>query len=212
MCSSELCLGYVFLLIGIGFSILVFFLLKYRRALLRKDLQISAESLWKKLSYLELDKSISKSNIIFGVWQDKSATVPQLIFKNANDEIIGQVEYHLTARAYEISLGNQIFRIEIPLTWQGMTANLKSSDGKTLATFKRKSLSLGSHKFFIQNIGELTAKYFFFKRLQPIQYFHDGKHIGSTYQISSIRRVGRVGIFPAEYSLPVKVFIIVMGS
>lgn len=212
MCSSEFCLGYLLVLIVISFSIFLFFLLKYRKVLLRKDLQISASDLREKLSYLGLDKIISQSDIIFGVWQDKSAMVPQLIIKNINDEIIGHVEYHLGTRKYEMRIGNEIFRIEIPLTWGGMTANLKSSEGETLATFKRKSLSLASHKFLIHNIGELTAKYFFFNRRQPIEYYNKEKLIGATYQISSFRRVGRVGFFPSEYSLPVRVFILVMGS
>ena len=208
MCRTEACLGYLFLTVIFGYAILIFGFLKSRKHLNAKDLQINSEQIWQMRPRFVLSRNISKSDMIFGVWRDKTATISELVVKNSFDKIIGVVEHRWGSREYRIVLGDQIFRVELPLIWGGVVANLVSEDGKIQAIYERKSLSLVNHKFTIINSGELKSKRSLFRLRQSIEYSLNEKFVGMTYQISPFRKIGRVGFFQLNDPLPIKIFIL----
>lgn len=208
MCSSESCLGYLLLMVILGFSVLIFFLIKYRKYLQDKDLQISAEQIWKMRPDIILNRNISKADMIFGVWQDKTASVTELVVKNSNDEVVGVVEHHMGSREYRILMGEQIFRVELPVNWGRSIAHLVSNDGKIQATYERKSFSMREHKYSILNFGELKSKRSLLSLRQSIEYFQNEKFMAMTCQISSFRKIGRVGFFSLDYPLQIRIFIL----
>lgn len=210
MCTNEACLGYLLLAIIVFFTVLIIVLIKLSKSMQAKDLKISADQIWKNRPQSLFDKNVLQSNMIFGIStsSEKSATLSQLVVKNGNDEIIGYVDHTWGSRQYLISIGQQKYRVELPLNWSGAVAHLISSEGKVLATYERKSLGPWNHQYSILDIGVLKSNRPIFTLKHSIEYFLDEKFYCMTSQISAYRKMGRVGYFHLDCPLPVKIFIL----
>ena len=98
MSDNEVVLGIFFLVIVIGFVILIFFLVKNRSSLLENNLKITSNEIWSNISEQTVKLNFLKSNLLFGIWQDVSATSLCMIVKDINDQIVGRIICPIASR------------------------------------------------------------------------------------------------------------------
>ena len=212
MCYSESCLGYMLIFIFLFFSFLIYFLLKFRKKILSSDLKISADGLWNDFSLSFPQKVFNQNELIFSIWQDKTAATSLLLIKNYLDEVVGEVEFPIGAREYRIFTGGQVYKIVVNLTWGGTNLSLFSPDEKELARLERRSFSPMKHRILISGTGCFTSKQPLFNLKAPIVYTMNKNILAGTCFISPTRRIGRMGCFGKEVNLPIKIFILSMTS
>lgn len=212
MCTTEACLGYFLISIILFFTVLIFGLLKFRKKQLKEDLSMSSSYLWNESGSNFFKDRFKPEDFLFSVWQDKSSSMSFVAVKNFNDELIGRVEFPIGAREYKMYIGDQLFRIVVNLVWGGTSLSLYSPDNKELARLERKSLSPMKHKIDILDLGSLQSSQPIFSLIAPITYSFKGNPIAMTRFISPVRRVGRMGCFSKEISLPIKLFVLCMTS
>lgn len=212
MCSSASCLGYLLLFLAIFFALFIYFLLKARAKLLKHDLEIQGDQLWKEFILRCSQKGFRHDRFIFSVWQDKTATISTLLVKDHVSEIVGKVEFPMGAREYRVLIEEEFYTIVVNLTWGGANLSLVSADGREVAQLKRNSFSPMKHTIVIPGLGELTSQQPMFDLKAPIVYSLNKVPVAETRLISSARRVGRMGCFSDEISLPVQIFVLSMTS
>lgn len=212
MCTNQNCFGYFSVFVVLFFAFLIYALLKTRKALLKKDLNRSANLLWPNINLNFPNSELKKQDLIFSVWQDRSATMSFQLIKNHLDEVIGRVEYPLGAREYKLIISDQEYRIVVNLTFGGTDLSLYSSDNHELARIQRKSFQPMKHTITINGFGVLKSEQPRFSLKSPIKYLFNGNLSAYTQFVSPLRRVGRVGCFSNVISLPVRIFILAMTS
>ena len=208
MCNSEACLGYLLLIVVSFFSIFIFLLIKMRKNLLNKDLKISAEQLWQDFNMHFVANELKRNDFIYSIWQDKTVRIPMLLIKNQFEEEIGRVEFPFGARGYQIVIQGIIYKVVVNLTWGGDKIVLLSPEGNELARLERKAFNPRKHVFIIANFGRIESSLPHFDLRMPITYVLNGKPTAFTRSISAMRKIGRVGHFSSEITLPVKFFIL----
>ncbi len=207
MCSDETCLGYLLLGVLVGFALLIYFLLQYRRKFLAQNLQLPADQIWNSVASSALRFGGLRTELIYGIWQDKTTTVSKLVLKNSIGDAIGFIEYPLASTEFKLVLGDEAYTIEYPPLLR-RTAYLKKMDGTRLATFQKEPFSILKHRFSISDIGVITSKRPFFNFRVPFDYYHDEKIIGTVQKISSTREIGQLALLPLNYPRPVRIFIL----
>lgn len=210
MCNNATCLGYLLLVILLGFSILIYFLLRNRKKFLAENLQLIPDQVYKTVSQRAGLLGFSKSHLIYGIYQDKTMTIKQVVVKDFNGDEIGSIENYLGVRKTDIIIGNERHQIEYPLTWR-KSALLKNAKGELLATYERLPFSLRKHKFIIPNIGTIISQSPPFDFRYPFNYELNGKVIGITQQVAT-RVVGSIVLFPVAYPLNIKIFILAINA
>lgn len=212
MCSNEACLGYLLIFIVLFFAVLIFVITKIRKFVLASDLKISAETLWNDFQLCFPDKLYKQKDFLFSIWQDKSATQSRLIIKNHLDLVVGEVDFPIGAREYTVFILDQIYKINVNQTWSGRSLSLLSRDGKELAHLERKSFSPRTNHITVPGLGRLTSTQPIFQLKAPITYSRDELKMAATCFVSAVRRIGRMGCFSDEISLPIRIFILSMTS
>jgi hypothetical protein len=209
MHSNEAFLGYLLIAIIAGFASLIFLLLKYRRRFLEGNLLLTADQVWPKLSNRAEKSHFARSDLLFGIWQDGSATTPLMIVKNARSKIVGRVEFLMVGRSIKISTEGQIFEIALPLTWR-RTANLKAeNESHQLASYEKIGW-LTKQKFEIPGYGTLIAERPSFSLLNIVEYRLNNILVGTAQEFSKTRKDCRIIILPSTLPLAVRIFIMTM--
>lgn len=209
MCSDQACLGYTLLAIIAGFAGLIFFLLKYRKRFLEANLQITAEQVWSEVVNRGYKANFSKSDLLFGVWQDRSSTETSLVVKNHKNEVVGRVDFPLGIRKFKISVGQEIFDVEFPLTWR-RTAHLRAANSKLILASYFKINIFGKHQFKIPNYGTIMAKRPNLSQRLIFEYGLNNILIGASQEISPRQQIGRIIILPSNMPLQLKIFILAL--
>jgi hypothetical protein len=207
MCNNETCLGYLLLAIIIAFSFLICFLLKYRKKNLAENLLITSEKIWEIVAQKAAQNGFVKSDLIYGIWQDKTASIIELVVKDSNSDLLTHLEYPMGVRKHKFIIGNEIYLIEFPLTWK-RTAFLKKQDGTVLATFTKGAFSIFKHQFVVNSVGVLISKRSKIDLKSSFDYYLQEKLVGSTLSISSKRGIGHIALLPGEFPMPVRLFIL----
>ena len=207
MCTDQNCLGFLFIAVLVFFAGFIYWLLKYRKDFLEKNLLLTADQVWEVVSDRAAKLNFLKSDLLFGVRQDKSASTSILLVKNHKDEIVGRVEYLLATRKIKIFAGEKAFEVDFPLTWN-RSANLRAFNEPSVLASYLKLTMFGKHQFGIPQFGKLVSER---PGLSPqiiFNYRSEQKLIGTAQEISSRKTVGRLVILPASIPLPVRIFIL----
>lgn len=212
MCNSEKCLGLAFLIIILFFFSFILLLLKLRKSQLERDLQISGDRLWQQWNAHFSNQTFNQFEMFFSIWQDASPTTASLLIKSYKNEIVAKIEFPIGSRQYKMIIGDQIFRIVANFTWEGTNLSLISSDGVELAKLRRPPLRPLMHTVNILDYGILNSNQQLFNPRMLINYTMNERVLASTQLIALTRKIGRVGCFSNELSLPVKIFILSMTS
>lgn len=207
MCSSDYCLLFYLFLILIGFAVLIYFLLKKRDSLLREYLEFNADQAWDSVKKNLVPINLSKSHLLFGVWQDASATALNLIVKDSKNQIVGEIFKPMGSREQKITINGQIFLIEFPLTWN-RTAILYAPNGSKVLARYRKTSWLNRHEFEVSNFGVLKSQWPGHNFKAHYNYKLNDKLVGTCQNISATRQMGRLLVFPSDLPLEVRLFIL----
>lgn len=207
MCSSDNCLLTYFFLILIGFAFLIYFLLKKRESLQKEYLEFTADQAWDSVKKNLAPENLSKSNLLFGVWQDASATTMSLIVKDSKNHLIGQIFKPMGTRKQKIKIKDQIYLVEFPLTWN-RTAILYSPNGTEILAKYRKTSWLNRHEYEVTGYGVLNSQRPVHNFKACFNYKLNDKIIGTCQNISSTYQKGRLMVFPLDIPLEVRLFIL----
>lgn len=209
MCRDQTCLAYVLLLLITGFAGLVLLLLRVRKKLLVQNLAVTADEVWTEFTHRSPSANFPKSDLIFGVWQDTSSPSPMMVIKDYQNEIVASVEFTFASRSLNILIGQEVFQVEFPLTWK-RSAHLRSVGNESvLATYQQLGF-FGQHKFEIPHYGTLVCERNGFDLRLRRSYRLNQMLIGTTEELSSLRKIGRLAVFPSTLALPLRIFMLVV--
>lgn len=99
MSNNDVYLGFCFLFVVLGFSGLIYFLLKYRTKFLAKNLQLKAIDVWPEIQEKALCSGLGPQDLLYGIWQDRKdkkdswQSVGELIIKDSQSQIISSIPY-----------------------------------------------------------------------------------------------------------------------
>ncbi len=208
MCSGSECIGYLFFAAVIGFALIIFFGLRYGKAFLARNLTLTVDRVWVRVADRATKLRLAKTNLLYGIWLESSATESRLLVRNADNVDCGRVDYTIGRRQYGLSVGENRFFIVFPLTWK-RTAFLKAEGSETvLASYSRTGI-FGKHVFDIPDYGSLISERPRIDLQLAYNYRLGGREVAATVQeISPWQQVGRLGLLPSELPLAVRIFIL----
>lgn len=207
MCYGEACFGYMLIVVIIGFAGLIYLSLKSRKSFLEENVQLTADQIWKEVSGRATKDNFSKSDLIFGIWQDKSSTTPVLLVKDQKNEVIARVEFTKARRQWKILIGKEIYFVDFPLTWN-RTALLRAADNKSILASYLKMNIFGKHQFEIPEYGTLASERPYFSLRLIFDYRSNHNLVGTIQELSPRRQIGRLAILPSSLPLHLRVFIL----
>jgi hypothetical protein len=196
-------------LVFLFFGVLIFFLLKQRKNIQKENALMTPDQAWESLSKCQDLLTLKKSNMLFGIWQDATATKMSLLVKNSNNEIVGEVLTQTGSRLKEIRIGDNIFLIENLLTWKH-TAVLRSAHNPDIIAKYTKTGWFVRHQYDIREYGLLKSKWVKFNLKSASTYYLDNKFIGIRQELSARQQKGRIAVLPSDLSLEVRLFILYM--
>ena len=209
MCYDQTCLGYMLIAILVGFSGMIYLSLRYRKNFLEKNMHITADQVWQEVAKRESQKNLKKSDLLFGIKQDGSASVGILVIKDANNQVVGRIEFPIGKREYKMWVGNDQYRINFPLSFRS-SANLKrDADDSVLASYNMLNI-FGKHKFEIPGYGILVSERPALSWRIIFNYIIGDNLVGMKQEISPTREIGKLAILPSNIPLHVRIFILVL--
>lgn len=207
MSHNESSLGFLLLAVLIGFAVLVYILLKHRKSWLKENLLITADQIWETISERAEKLNFKKSEMLFGISQDATATTAGLLVKDSKNQIVGQVFSPMATRWRTIKVDNETFTVDFPLTWN-RTAILRTSNGEGVIARYTKTSWLGRHEFEVAGHGKLKSERPSLNFKIVFNYRIGEKLIGTAQEISSTRKIGRLVILPLGLPLEVRIFVL----
>lgn len=193
----------------IGFAVLTYLLIKYRRKFLERNLLLTADQIWPEFSDRAIKAHCSKEDLLFGIWQDGTGTVPMLIVKNYKNEIVGKVEFPIARLGIKISAGNEIFKVKLSLL-SDWTASLSAENNTSILASYEKLNIFGKHKFEIPEYGTLIAKPQLLKPRYIFDYHLENDLVGASQEFSPIMRICKLIVLPASLPLHIRIFILAL--
>lgn len=209
MCRDQTCFYYLILLILLGSGVVIYAGLKYRKRFFAQNLKITAEHVWEGLRERIETAGFQKEDLLYSIQQDASFTVASLLVKNALSEVVTEVKFPFARREFQFSLGNNKYQIEFPLSWRRKARLISVQDGQVLATYKM--LLFGKHHFEIPALDPLVSQRPLITLRLISNYYQKNQWVGTTQKISSRSEIGHAAVLPKNLSLPVKIFILIVG-
>ena len=209
MCSDPACLGYALILVLVGFAVLIYVLLKYRKKLFKEALLITADQVWANISDRATKSGLAKSDLLFGIWQEATSTEMIMLVRNHENDLVGRIEFPMGQRSWKISIGEERFEIDFPLTWN-RTAELRRENSEAILASYAKGSSFGGRQFEISGYGKLVSERPNFSRLKVANYQLNKVLVGTSQEISRVRQTGRLILFAASLPLQVRIFLLVL--
>ena len=205
--SNESSLGFFLLAVLIGFAVLIYILLNYRKSWLKENLLITAEQIWETISERAEKLNFKKSELLFAISQDATATTVCLVVKDSKNQIVGQVFSQMATRQRTIKMDNDTFTIDFPLTWNRTAILRKSNGGGIIAKYTQTSW-FGRHQFEVTGHGKLKSERPSLNAKIVFNYRIGEKLIGTAQEISSTREKGRLVVLPLDIPLEVRIFVL----
>ena len=205
--SNESSLGFFLFAVLIGFAVLIYILLNYRKSWLKENLLITAEQIWETISERAEKLNFKKSELLFGILQDATATIVCLVVKNSKNQIVGQVFSQMATRQRTIKMDNDTFTVDFPLT-RNRTATLRKSNGGGIIANYTQTSWFGRHQFEVTGYGKLKSERPSLNAKIVFNYRIGEKLIGTAQEISSTREKGKLVVLPLDIPLEVRIFIL----
>ena len=209
MPHNESSLGFFLLAVLIGFAVLIYILLKHRKSWLKENLLITADQIWETISERAEKLNFKKSELLFAISQDATATTVCLVVKDSKNQIVGQVFSQMATRQRTIKMNNDTFTVDFPLTWNRTATLRKSNGGGIIANYTQTSW-FGRHQFEVTGYGKLKSERPSLNFKIVFNYRIGEKLIGTAQEISSTRKIGRLVILPLSLPLEVRIFVLAL--
>ena len=205
--SNESSLGFFLLAVLIGFAVLIYILLNYRKSWLKENLLITAEQIWEIISERAEKLNFKKSELLFAISQDATATTICLLVKDSKNQIVGQVFSQMATRQRTIKMDNDTFIVDFPLT-RNRTATLRKSNGGGIIANYTQTSWFGRHQFEVTGYGKLKSERPSLNAKIVFNYRIGEKLIGTAQEISSTREKGKLVVLPLDIPLEVRIFVL----
>ena len=205
--SNESSLGFFLLAVLIGFAVLIYILLNYRKSWLKENVLITAEQIWETISERAEKLNLKKSELLFAISQDATATTVCLVVKDAKNQIVGQIFSPMATRQRTIKMDNDTFTVDFPLTWNRTATLRKSNGGGIIANYAQTSW-FGRHQFEVTGYGKLKSEQPSLNAKIIFNYRIGEKLIGTAQEISSTREKGKLVVLPLDIPLEVRIFVL----
>lgn len=195
--------------------------LRMRRQQTTQNLQnLNADAVWNEFTTLSQpqDGSWERGDLLYGIWEDFSATSVGMIVRDNKDSAIARVAYDM--RGADISMGENRYRVRVGTTFQG-SAELVQDRGSddeaaTLCSFKQRGwFSQRGAEYRCPETGVLTIS---MPWGSPFKAFtstinQDGKAVGKMGTIGRpYLNKGRMLILPGRLPLPMRLFVLAWGT
>ena len=205
--SNESSLGFFLLAVLIGFAVLIYILLNYRKPWLKENLLITAEQIWETISERAEKLNFKKSELLFAISQDATATTVCLVVKDSKNQIVGQVFSQMATRQRTIKMNNDTFIVDFRPTWNRTATLRKSNGGGIIANYTQTSW-FGRHQFEVTGYGKLKSERPSLNAKIVFNYRIGEKLIGTAQEISSTREKGKLVVLPLDIPLAVRIFVL----
>ncbi len=207
MTVNESSLGFLLLAVVVGFGCLVYMLLNNRKSFLQENFLVTADQIWETIAAQAEKFNLKKSEMLFAIPQDASATSVCLVVRDSQNQILGYAFSRTATRQRTIKVGQETFAVDFPLTWN-RTAILRTSLGEGIIAKYTQTSWRGQHEFEVAGYGTLRSKRppRFFER--AFQYRMDEKVVGIARTISSIREKGKLIVVPVSLPPEVRMFML----
>jgi hypothetical protein len=215
----------VALAFGVGvigmFVVAIIVGLRMRRRETAQNLQnINADTVWNEFASLSeaRDGSWDRSDLLYGIWQDFSATSLGMIVRNDHDAAVARVSCGVTG--VDISLGENRYKVRVGDNLRGTAVLIldpqSGAEAADICSFSRKgSFSSRAVEYSSPDVGVLRISLPWsspFKALTST-ITRDGEPVG---KMGTIGRPyfnnGRMLILPVGLPLPIRVFVLAWGT
>lgn len=190
------------------FGIVIVLGLRVRAKQMSRNLQLRADDVWTGVPANKWDRDL----LLYGVYQDRSATSVEMIVRDSHDREIGRIVFRMAARpgAFVITTEAGSFEADVlPTMSQRIVLHPAASDTEVLCTFSRRWW--GSHSYEIRSIGTFESKPRQRLRLAPISDISsDGKPVGVSRHIGGAVNRGVLLILPVSIPLHIRLFILAL--
>ena len=206
MKASPLTPLWILLGIVVLFAFVIYFGLRLRNASFAKNRDIRAQDIWPSLQGTNWDFA----NLLYGVWQDFSATEFGLIVKNSRDEEAGVIVFHTGVRQRWLTFeaGGSAFEADVLATFRQSVALHSAGDSSQVLCVFNNARS-GIFRFDAKGVGVLESKVPRGLRMAPLyEYTLDGQPVGICQHIGRWMDRGSYQILPANIPLAIRMFIL----
>ncbi len=207
MCYGPTCLAYLLCAVLFGFLFVIYFSLRYRKIFLEKNLNLTADQVWEGVAKRADQKNLKRSDLIFSIRQDGSASEIVLVIKNDQNELVGRIVCPVGSREYRMWVGKDTYRINFLLSGLRSAHLNPEANDFVLASYKTLNV-FGKHQFDIPGYGILTSERSSFNWRVNFNYRVSKKLIGTNQGISPTREIGRVLVLPSEIPLHLRIFML----
>ena len=207
MAVNQSGLGFLLIASFVGFACVIYMLLQYRKSFLQKNLLVTADQIWETIAGQAEKFNCKKSEMLFGMPQDASATNVCLVIKDFQNHIVGHVFSEMATRQQTIKVEHETFTIDFPLTWN-RTAILRSALGEGIIAKYTQTSLLGQHEFEVTGYGTVKSERPTLSFKNIFIYQIGEKLIGITQAISSTREKGKLVVLPVSLPLEVRMFML----
>jgi hypothetical protein len=208
MIHSQLGLLWFALGVVAFFALVIYFGLKSRKKQLAANQAVNALEVWQELS----DPQWNFADLLFGVWQDFSATALGMLVKNSQDQQVGTIVFKTAARQNWITIktNDATFSCDVlPAMKQSVLLRRAEEASPTLCTFSR--LAGGTFHFETENNGVIESRPPKGLHMTPrFEYSRNGGPIGISQHIGGSRKRGISLVLPSDLPLPIRMFVLAM--
>lgn len=195
------------LVVFLGFTALIIFLLRLRKRINDRNLKTPSAEIWAGVSSRLTRLGLKKEDMLFATPSDLSTMVVTLLVKNFSDEIVGQIIFQKASRERTVVIGDKSFLIELPFTWRRSARLVDPLTKQTLATYAETGW-LGQHEVRIEGYGHLRSVRPKLSMDSIVDYLKAEEIVGSSQEIQSFIKKGRILILPDKIPLEVRLFIL----
>jgi hypothetical protein len=168
---------------------------------------MTAEQVWASVAEQAAKLKLIKSDMLFGIPQDASATTVCVAVKDANDKVVGRVHWPMAIRQKTVEIGDEIFLIEFPLSWN-RTAILRGLNSAGIVAKYTRTSWLGRHEYDIAGYGVINSERASLSLRIPFNFRMGERLIGMRQKISSAREKGDIVLLPSDIPLQVRIFVL----
>lgn len=190
------------------FALAIYFGLRIRKKNFAENLDLHAADIWP-----QIQGSVSNfSDLLYGVWQDYSATEVGMIVKDCRDQQVGKIIYRMIVRPGYISIetADGHFKVDaLPTLRESLSLRSANNGSESLCDFTR--LARGTYRFDAKSFGVLESNPPLGLRIAPVfEYTLNGSPAGASRHIGGWSDRGRMLALPQQLPLPVRLFVLAM--
>lgn len=191
----------------IGFSALMFFMLKYSDRLVSKNLKLTSTDAWNSIKSQAMKFGLDRSNLLYDIYQNESFTKVAHLLRDASDQNLGKTIFPTGRFKSTMEIAGQKYLISGLLAWRAHSILQQEGDTRILAEYVRTGW-MGRHEIRINGFGTLISSRVSRDFKARYQYSLNGKVVGLIEHKINNRSIGRIAILPEEIPLAVRLFIL----